>query len=180
MKNKLQRSKQLWREMDALAHSGACDNMDTVMKFAWLVKKAYDEGLRLLIGYLTTPQGKCQIYTNTDLGRIYIFYTSEEEAKKDLRGGLWEEAYAKDTLNNIFNRKSACGIVFNTKDSMVIIPLVVLELLMPGEKDKPTEFREEYSDEERKAFEAKAKNTVDEKNQHKLWKMVWRENNRLN
>ena len=46
-------------------------------------------------------------------------------------------------MNNMFNKKSVTGMVFNPNDEkMVIIFKELLLMIMPGEKPKPRFFRE--------------------------------------
>ena len=55
----------------------------------------------------------------------------------------WAVASIKDILNNFFNKDAAAGLLFNPFcENMMIVPKPLLEILMPGDKEKPPFYRE--------------------------------------
>ena len=53
------------------------------------------------------------------------------------------ELSIREMLNNLFNKKSIAGLIFNPDDAnKVVIPKPLLEMLMPGEKPLPEHFHD--------------------------------------
>lgn len=128
-------SKSIWDTMDSIALQPK--NMENTVKFIQCLKELCDNDLEILIRCLYYPGEPSNqahhVYLELDGRRYYLCYTSEAKAKKDKRAGDWNIAKARAILDNIYNRKEAGGIVFNTDDkSMVIIPIGILKMMMPG------------------------------------------------
>ena len=79
-----------------------------------------------------------QAYIELDGGRYMICYTSKKAAKSVRGSDDWAVASIKDILNNFFNEDVAAGLLFNPYcENMMIVPKLLLEILMPGDKEKP-------------------------------------------
>lgn len=128
--------------MDAVA---LMDNeMARGMELAILLKMAYEDNKNLIIGcfYDMIRMGQAfQAYLGTECERLMVCFTSKSEAKKKPYGIEWNEAKARDILNNIFNKRQVVAIIFNPcSDKEMIVPIELLKEFMPGEKPKPEGF----------------------------------------
>ena len=75
--------------------------------------------------------------------RMLVCFTSKQRAKTADYNTVWDVAKARDLMNNMFNKNSMAGMVFNPNDEkMVIIFKDLLLQIMPGEKPKPEFYRE--------------------------------------
>lgn len=134
----------LWRQMESLASEEP--SLEREMKFMLLLKKAYDDNLNLIIACMYNPTmlGMAQQGYMEVMGkRMLVCYTSKQRAKAATYNITWDIARAKDIMNNMFNKKSIVGMVFNPNDEkMVIVFKDLLVPIMPGEKPKPEFYRE--------------------------------------
>ena len=126
--------REFWKKMDA-----AIDNpnlMMATMEMAVLLKQAYLENLSILaqVFYSAERPGiGFQAYIGRQTERFLICYTSEEQAKKEMRGGDWNELNVKDVINNLFQKAVIVGLVFNCadEDRMFIVPKKLLREMIP-------------------------------------------------
>ena len=136
--------KQLWREMENLANEERALARD--LQFMLLLKKAYDDDMRLIMAceYDPAMPGTArQGYMEVMGKRFLVCFTSKQRAKSAAYNVTWDVAAARDLMNNMFNKASVAGMVFNPNDEQMIIVLKDLLLsLMPGEKPKPEFYRE--------------------------------------
>ena len=81
-----------------------------------------------------------QAYIQTEMGRLYLFYTSAEGGIKRARpGSIWDICSARDVLGNILNRQNAAALAVDE----VIVPVFLLEARFGGKPDKPESFAPE-------------------------------------
>lgn len=127
--------KELWKKMDE-----AIDNpnvMMATMEMAALLKQAYIEKLNLLcqVYYSADVPGMgFQGYLGNENERFLICFTNKEQAKKEKRGGTWDKMRANDVLNNLFQKSSIAGLVFNCADEnrIMIVPKELLQEMIPN------------------------------------------------
>ena len=136
--------KELWRQMDMLA--AETPNLEREMRFMLLLKRAYDKDLKLIMACRynpVMPRIAQQGYMDVDGKRMLVCYTSKQRARTATYNMTWDIAKARDLMNNMFNKQSIMGMVFNPNDEkMVIIFKELLLPIMPGEKPKPEFYRE--------------------------------------
>jgi len=137
-------NREFWEKLDELSWQEM--SMMRELSFQSLLKKGYDENRRILIACYydrTFPGMAKQAYIELDDGRYMICYTSKQIAKSAHIGDDWNEALIRDVLNNFFNKKVIAGLIFNPYcENMMIVPKPLLEILMPGEKEKPPFYQE--------------------------------------
>jgi len=152
-------SEKLWKEMDrlvtnyqpggrGLGNPGSFGEREIL--FMSLLKDAYDNDLELIVSctydtHASTPSRLMakQGYLEVDGMRFLMCFTSEKRAREAKYNTDWNMMKARDVMNNMFNKKSIWGLVFNPNDEkMVIVLKELLSLIMPGEKPKPEMFRE--------------------------------------
>lgn len=111
------------------------------LSFQSLLKQGYEENREILIACFYDqkfPGMEKQAYIELDGGRYMICYTSKKAAKPVRGSDDWAVASIKDILNNFFNKDVAAGLLFNPyRENMMIVPKLLLEILMPGDKEKP-------------------------------------------
>lgn len=136
--------KELWRQMDNLANEDA--SADREIRFLFLLKKAYDSDMKLIMACMYNPMipGMAhQGYMDVDGKRMLVCFTSKQRARTANYNTTWDVASARDLMNNMFNKQSVMGMVFNPNDKkMVIVLKESLLQIMPGEKPKPEFYRE--------------------------------------
>lgn len=136
--------KELWRQMDNLSNEET--SLERDMQFMLLLKKAYDKDMKLIMACIDDPvmpgmtrQGYMEVMGK----RMLVCFTSKQRAKTAVYNTTWNIAKARDLMNNMFNKESVAGIVFNPNDrKMVLIFKDMLWQIMPGEKPKPEFYRE--------------------------------------
>ena len=115
------------------------------MEFMITLKKGYEENCNIMIACFydhAYPGLAKQCYVEMDGGRYMICYTSKQNAKAFTLGDDWNIASTKDVLNNLFNKDVIAGLLFNPyTEKMVFIPKAFLEMIMPGDKEKPEFYR---------------------------------------
>lgn len=136
--------KELWRQMENLANEEK--SLEREMKFMFLLKKAYDKDMKLIMACMYDPMmpGMArQAYMEVMGKRMLVCFTSKQRAKTADYNTVWDVTKARDLMNNMFNKNSMAGMVFNPNDEkMVIIFKDLLLQIMPGEKPKPEFYRE--------------------------------------
>lgn len=161
---KLKASEAHWKLMTAVctAASEGFDPQKAAMAMAQLLFEAYEKDLLLVIGSVHQPETVSihlpetpkhpgvvsvqqserisQAYIQTEMGRLYLFYSSAEEGIKRARpGGTWDICSARDVLGNILNRKNAAAVAVDE----VIVPVFLLEARFGGKPGKPENFAPE-------------------------------------
>lgn len=136
--------KELWRQMEYIA----CEEgtLERDMSFMFLLKKAYDKDMKLIMACTYDPlmlgmarQGYMNVYGK----RMLVCFTSKRRAKQADYQMDWDIASARDLMNNMFNKESIMGMVFNPNDEKMIIVLKDMLLpIMPEDKPKPRYYRE--------------------------------------
>ena len=136
--------KELWRQMDKMAVE--TPSLEREMRFMLLLKTAYAKHMKLLMACRYNPlmPGIAhQAYIDIDGKRMLVCYTSKQRARTVTSNVTWDIAKARDIMNNMFNKQSIMGIVFNPNDEKMVVVLKELLLpIMPGEKPKPEFYRE--------------------------------------
>ena len=146
--------KQFWMKMDQISESKKMTSSDKSMAMMKLLADCYDKGLNIMIGCLEYQDGTVhQEYMNSpDVlppykdKRMLICYTSPQYAKYDPNGCASASLF--DVMNNMFNKQSIGGLVFNrfcdNPDLKTVIVLKLgLEMLLPGPKPLPPQYSEE-------------------------------------
>ena len=136
--------REFWKKLDEIAKEPV--SADRELRFAMVLKQGYKENRGILISCFYDrhfPGMAKQSYVEMDGHRYLVCYTSKKNAKQALQGDDWNIASTKDILNNFFNKNVIAGILFNPGfESMVLVMKPMLEMFMPGEKEKPPFYRE--------------------------------------
>ncbi len=136
--------KELWRQMENLSNEEP--SIEREMRFMHLLKKAYDKDMKLIMACVYDPMmpGLArQGYMEVEGKRMLVCFTSKQRAKTADYNTTWDVAKAKELMNNMFNKSSVAGMVFNPNDKKMLIVFKELLLqIMPGEKPKPEFYRE--------------------------------------
>ena len=144
-------NEQFWAKLDQMAKEAdkKRDQPDYNVKFMELLKKGYEQDLLILIAASPSVNGMAyQGFLGDRNARFYICYTSEAHAKNDFHKGDngipmdWNTMKVRDMINNMFNKTSGAGLIFNpdSKTESVIVLKMLLEMIMPGPKPKPPMF----------------------------------------
>ena len=136
--------KELWRQMELLACEE--ETPEREMSLMLLLKRAYDKDMKLIMACMYDPvmpgmarQGYMDVYGK----RLLVCFTSKQRAKQANYQMDWDIASARDLMNNMFNKESIMGIVFNPDDEKMLIVLKdILLSIMPGDKPKPKYYKE--------------------------------------
>lgn len=135
---------ELWKQMENLANQEK--SLEREMKFMLLLKEAYDMDMKLIMACVPDPvmsNMARQGYMEVDGKRFLVCFSSKQRAKTASYNTTWDIGSARELMNNMFNKKSVAGMVFNPNDEkMVILFKDLLLMIMPGEKPKPIFFRE--------------------------------------
>lgn len=136
--------REFWKKLDEISRQEMSAMRE--LSFQSLLKQGYEENRGILIACFYDqkfPGMAKQAYIELDGGRYMICYTSKKAAKPVRGSDDWAVASIKDILNNFFNKDAAAGLLFNPFcENMMIVPKPLLEILMPGDKEKPPFYRE--------------------------------------
>ena len=96
-----------------------------------------------------TAMNAYMAYIQSDIGRVYSFYTTKSKAKRAVGDDHWVEMPVKFVMNNLFNRKEAVAFTFNgeygKEEETIIVPMMLLWPVFQGEMPKPENFKESKS-----------------------------------
>ena len=135
-----------WKELDRLVaafHTSDLFRTEKLIEFSVLLKHAYDDDLSVVIKCELDPlrPGMAHhLFVPTEMGRLYMFYTSMKAARNSNSSEEYCEASAKDIMNNIFNREEKAAIAFDNGNDSVVIPMECLRMVFSGDMPKPDEF----------------------------------------
>ena len=136
--------REFWKKLDEISRQESSAVRE--LSFQCLLKQGYEENRGILIACFYDrrfPGMAKQAYIELDDGRYMICYTSKKAAKTVRESDDWAVASIRDILNNFFNKRVAAGLLFNPYcENMMIVPKPLLEILMPGDKEKPPFYRE--------------------------------------
>lgn len=136
--------KELWKQMENLSNEEP--SIEREMRFMYLLKKAYDKDMKLIMACMYDPMMPGQAhqgYMEVGGKRMLVCFTSKQRARTANYNMTWDVGNARDLMNNMFNKGSVAGMVFNPNDKRMLIVLKELLLMvMPGEKPKPEFYRE--------------------------------------
>ena len=151
-------TKQFWMKMDQVSDTKKLSLPQKEERIAELLKTAYEEELDILaICALQDSDHVRQLYVNKDElhpsaegNRYMLCYTGKNRAIYDTDVPLYPENAGiyhlpvHDMLNNVFNKRTIGGLVFNRYlgDQSIIVRKSLLERLMPGEKPLPPNFKD--------------------------------------
>jgi len=114
-----------WKELDRLVAAVSTSDLsltEKLIELSVLLKHAYDDDLSVVIKCELDPLrlGMAHhLFVPTEMGRLYMFYTSMKAARNSNSPEDYCEASAKDILNNIFNREETVAIAFDDGDYSV-------------------------------------------------------------
>ncbi len=122
----------------------------------FLLREGYDKNYNMVVRCEIKPVkeavGRGMVmnahmsYAQTDVGRVYSFYTTKEKAQRVLSFDSWTEMPVQFVMNNLFNRKEAVAFTFNGKfgrsGGSIIVPLILLWPVFQGKMPKPENFQE--------------------------------------
>ncbi len=144
MKGRQVTDEELWKQMKNLANQEK--SLEREMRFMLLLKEAYDRDMKLIMACIpdpVMPNMARQGYMAVDGKRFLVCFSRKQRAKTASYNTTWDIGSARELMNNMFNKKSVSGMVFNPNDEkMVIIFKDLLLMLMTGEKSKPRLFQE--------------------------------------
>ena len=133
--------REFWKKLDEISRQEM-----SAMRELSFQSLLYEENRGILIACFFDqkfPGMAKQAYIELDGERYMICYTSKKAAKPVRGSDDWAVASIKDILNNFFNKDVAAGLLFNPYcENMMIVPKPLLEILMPGDKEKPLFYRE--------------------------------------
>lgn len=137
-------NKVFWKRLEAATKIE--DQMKRMSEFMYWLAEAYDEDLEVLISCFydeRMPGYAKQGYMDVEGKRFLVCYTSKERARAGKFNGNWDIARLRAVMNNMFNKDVIIGMVFNPGDeAMTLVFKEAMELLLPGEKEKPRFFKE--------------------------------------
>ena len=144
-------NEEFWGKLDKLVlgfESNPADLTTKSMEVVDLLKKAFDEKLNIMIACEFEPgSDSCahHSFIPTGFGRMYMFYSSREQAQRLSDPDHYAEAPLKAIFNNLFNRPEAVAIGFNgnsnNKNDSCVILGPYLELGFMGKSmEKPKNF----------------------------------------
>ena len=136
-------NEEFWRKLDQLTPTGS--DPDNIRRFAQVLKQGYEQDLDLLVtGKLQGDQFN-QAYIMSPHGRVLLCFTSDMHAAAFRAYGY--DGYpavcclvkVRIIMNNMFNKESIAGLVFNPRDAnhATAVPKFLLEQIMPGPRLKP-------------------------------------------
>ena len=136
--------REFWKQLDDISMQPV--SSDRELHLAMVLKQGYEENRGILISCFydrNFPGMAKQSYIEMAGQRYMVCYTSKKNARHAHQGDDWNIASTKDILNNCFNKDVIAGILFNPgHENMILIMKPLLEMIMPGEKEKPPFYRE--------------------------------------
>ncbi len=150
-----ERMDELVLKLSKLCPNGAVKDQksaDAMTSLIFLIREGYDKGFNMVVRCEMKPAGKGALmnaymsYTQTDIGRVYSFYTTKDKAQKTIGDDKWAEMPVQFVINNLFNRKEAVAFTFNgeygKRKETIIVPLMMLWPVFQGRMPEPENFRE--------------------------------------
>ena len=146
---KIMTNRAFWKKLDLITKR---ENPPAhIAEFMEILKDGYEQNLDVIVSTTPVWNGLAhQTYLGDRNARFYICYTSKAHARNEWRIGNdgspaeWNIMSLRDMMNNMFNKTSGAGLVFNPDsetESMVVLKMM-LEILVPGPKEKPPMFRD--------------------------------------
>lgn len=140
-------NEEFWKKLDLITKRR--DPADHITEFMILLKDGYEQNLDVIVSATPAQNGVAnQAYLGEKNARFYVCYTSLAHARNEWRAGDggrpmdWNTMSLRDVMNNMFHKTSGAGLIFNpdsTTEGLVVLK-TMLELLMPGPKEKPPMF----------------------------------------
>jgi hypothetical protein len=125
---------------------------DVMTSLIFLIREGYNKGYNIVVRCEMKPTGKGDVmnaymsYMQSDIGRVYSFYTTKDKAQRAVGDDKWAEMPVQFVMNNLFNRKEAVAFTFNgeygKRNETIIVPLMLLWPVFQGKMPKPENFRE--------------------------------------
>ena len=124
---------------------------DVMTSLIFLIREGYDKGFNMVVRCEMKPAGGNVMnahmsYMQSDIGRVYSFFTTKEKARRAVGDDHWAEMPVQFVMNNLFNRKEALDFTFNgefgKKGGMIIVPMMFLWPVFQGTMPKPVNFKE--------------------------------------
>ena len=137
-------NREFWKRLNDISMQPV--SADRELQFATVLKQGYEEDRGILISCFYDrglPGMAKQSYIEMGGDRYLVCYTSKKNARNARQGEDWNIASTRDILNNFFNKNVIAGLFFNPgHENMILIIKPLLEMIMPGEKEKPPFYRE--------------------------------------
>lgn len=137
-------NEQLWDRLEKAVKTKSL--LKRAVKMSLLLKHGYEQDLDILVSGSfrdNDPEALYLGYIDNDCGDNFIMcYTGWEHAHKEWRAGETENVLYGSTafdiravVNDLYDKKSVTGIVFNPEDedTIFILPKVILEKFIPRE-----------------------------------------------
>ena len=134
---------------------------DVMTSLIFLIREGYDKGYNMAVRCEMKPAGETvkgsdgrkgnvmnayMSFAQTDIGRVYSFYSTKEKAQRAVGDDNWAEMPVQFVMNNLFNRKEAVAFTFNgeygKREEAIIVPMMLLWPVFQGKMPKPENFRE--------------------------------------
>ena len=125
---------------------------DVMTSLIFLIREGYDKNYNMAVQCELKPTGRGGVmnaymsFAQTDIGRVYSFYSTKEKAQRAVGDDNWAEMPVQFVMNNLFNRKEAVAFTFNgdfgRSDGAIIVPMMLLWPVFQGKMPKPENFRE--------------------------------------
>lgn len=122
---------------------------DVMTSLVFLIREGYDKGFNMVVRCEMKPAGGNVMnahmsYMQTEVGRVYSFYTTKEKARRAVGDDNWAEMPVQFVMNNLFNRKEAFAFTFNGEygGNPIIVPMMFLWPVFQGKMPKPANFKE--------------------------------------
>ena len=141
-------------KLSKLCQNGAVKDQksaDVMTSLIFLIREGYDKGFNMVVRCEMKSVGKGALmnaymsYMQTDIGRVYSFYTTKDKAQKAVGDDKWAEMPVQFVINNLFNRKEAVAFTFNgeygRREETIVVPLMMLWPVFQGRMPKPENFR---------------------------------------
>lgn len=140
-------NEEFWKKLDSITKRR--NPSDHIFEFMILLKGGYEQNLDVIVSATSAQNGIAnQAYLGEKNARFFVCYTSKAHARNEWRAGDdgrtmdWNTMKLRDVMNNMFHKTSGAGLIFNpdsTTEGLVVLK-TMLELLMPGPKEKPPMF----------------------------------------
>ena len=116
--------RELWRQMENLANEEPSKERE--MRFMYLLKQVYDKDMKLIMACMYDPMipGMAhQGYMKVEGKRMLVCFTSKQRARTANYNTIWDVGNARDLMNNMFNKETVAGMVFNPNDKKMLVVL---------------------------------------------------------
>lgn len=130
-KRKMRESRDMWAEIERTVSAAGAMAAEKTVHIAGLLVGMADQDMYMIAASADgTAAG--QKYADTDTGRVYICYSSEERARADAKAANWAAVPAADILRQVLADEKARAIAINTDSTSILLPVQYLRMITGG------------------------------------------------